>query len=104
MIVVKTLPTKFYAPTKATARHLDIVKSWWNHEKHDSEVLDDVLRQIFGRRKWLFDASRNHAARVRFGIVTTTSYDSELCAFSNYQGCGTRTSDEAMYGSLLYRI
>ena len=95
---------QIFPPQEQRHDIFNIVKAWWNDEKYDSGVLEDALRQTFGRRERLFDASPNHAARVKLGIVTTTSYDSQLCVFSNYRGCGTRTSDEGMYGSFLHRI
>ena len=62
--------------------------SWWNDSKHDSRLLEDVMRQSFGLTQWLFNTLREIPSRIKLRIVTTTSYDSQLCIFTNYRGYG----------------
>ena len=62
---------------------------WWiNDSKYDSGVLEDVVQEVFGTHRRLFDAHGHYSSGAKVGIMSTTTAESQLRIFTNYNGVG----------------
>ena len=67
---------------------VDWIKWWFNDSKYDSGILEDVVQEVFGTQKRLFDAHEQVTSVQKIGIMATTTAESHLRIFTNYNGIG----------------
>ena len=76
---------------------LDWLKWWFNDSKYDSGELEDVVQEVFGTRRRLFDAHGQPSSGVKVGIMATTASNSELRIFTNYNGVNRHNQRQGMF-------
>lgn len=65
--------------------------AWWlSDNKYDSDILEDVVQEVFGVRQHLFDVDSQHRTGIKVAITATTVSTCLLRIFTNYNGADRR--------------
>ena len=70
--------------------------SWLADGRHDATVLEDILKEVYGTTRRLFDVA-SHFSGVKVAVTATTINDARLCLFSNYNDVGRRREDIGLH-------
>jgi hypothetical protein len=66
---------------------------WFSDSRYDAKALEEILKEVFGTHRRLFDVSAPCVSGVKIAVTATTTDDAWLCVFSNYNGAGARRID-----------
>ncbi|KAL6229143.1 hypothetical protein BDW75DRAFT_250095 [Aspergillus navahoensis] len=79
----------------------DFLRSWLTDSRHDSEVLDDALKEAFSTLRRLFDTTLPLLSGIRVALTASqVDENGSLCLFSNYRGVG-RSHAQSAYKVLI---
>lgn len=70
--------------------------SWLADGRYDASTLEDILKEVYGTSRRLFDVTTPHVSGVKIAVTATTINDARLCIFSNYNGVGQRRPDTGL--------
>lgn len=98
LLARKIFPARRYGRFSALCRIVDWLKWLLSDNKYDSGILEDAVQEVFGIRERLFDG-RLSRERPRIGIMATTTSNSQLRIFTNYNGVA-RAEQAAGYSIL----
>lgn len=85
LLARRIFPVKKYGRFATFCKISDWLKWLLSDSKYNSSTLEDVVQEVFGTRERLFD-SRPNRERPRIGIMATTTSNSQLRIFTNYNG------------------
>ncbi|KAL4961379.1 patatin-like phospholipase family protein [Aspergillus stella-maris] len=77
-------------------RSWSFLRSWLADSRHDSEGLDEALKETFSTLRRLFDTTLPLVSGIRVALTASqVDKDGSLCLFSNYRGLGRSTAQSA---------
>jgi len=92
--VTRIFPIKRYRCLPYCQKLRDCLIWLIRDSKYDSQVLEAVMQEAFGKSELLFDATAQHWSGTKLGIMATTASTSQLRIFTNYNGSGHHKHDK----------
>jgi len=86
----RIFPRKSYRCCEMLYNIIDWFAWWLSDNKYDSDILEDVVQEVFGVRQHLFDVDSQHRTGIKVAITATTVSTCLLRIFTNYNGADRR--------------